>query len=78
LTLSSGSSRPSYCGYPASDRDRDVQDQDPRVVEEHDAVAEQAPALLGMACHHARGRPVSRRRVRTPGPMAARMFVSHA
>ena len=78
LTLPSGSRRPRYRGYPARDRDRDVQDQDPRVVEEHDPVAEQAPALLRVACHHARGRPIRCRSTRTPRPMPAGMFVSHA
>jgi hypothetical protein len=41
-------------------RDGGGQHQDPRVVEEHDAVAEQAPALLGVGGPDARGRPVPR------------------
>jgi len=44
----------------AGNRDGSGQYQDPRVVEEHDAVAEQTPALLGMGGHDARGRPVQR------------------
>ena len=44
----------------AGNRDGGGQHQDPRVVEEHDAVAEQVPALLGVGGHYARGRPVPR------------------
>ena len=57
------SRRPRQRGGMAGDRDgggRGGEHQDPRVVEEHDAVAEQAPALLGVAGHDARGRPVPR------------------
>jgi len=44
----------------AGNRERSGQYQDPRVVEEHDAVAEQTPALLGMGSHDIGGRPVPR------------------
>jgi hypothetical protein len=33
--------------------------------------------LLGVTCHHARGRPVPCPRARTPGLMLARMLLSH-
>ena len=51
--------------------------QEPSIVEEHDAVAEQAPALPGVACQHARSRPIRRRGARAPGLMLAGRFVSH-
>jgi len=54
------SRRPRQRGGMAGNRDGGGEHQDPRVVEEHDAVAEQAPALLGVAGHYARGRPVPR------------------
>jgi len=44
----------------AGNRDGSGQHQDPRVVEEHDAIAEQTPALLRMGSHDIGGRPVPR------------------
>ena len=60
LDVTIRSRRPRQCGGVAGNRGASGQYQDPRVVEEHDAVAEQTPALLGMGDHYARGRPVPR------------------
>jgi hypothetical protein len=54
------SRRPRQRGGMAGNRDGGGDHQDSRVVEDHHAVAKQAPALLGMADHYARGRPVPR------------------
>ena len=49
----------------AGTRDRAAQHEDPGVVEEHDAVAEQAPALLGVADYGVRRFAIRIRRSRT-------------
>jgi len=54
-----------------------VRQQFPHVLERDDAVAQQAPPLLGMLGHHPGGQVIGRRYVWAPGLVLAHVPLRH-